>query len=211
MRRLVRVALLVIVWISVGAAVRGFVLPWAYLDVKYRKVTGTIDEVTQTVPLRDLLGKVAKKVGRVAVTVKHGAETVTGELPDFSKIPDKVSGADIPRLAHQHEMKVALALAEMFTGERELGAKSWLVYLMPGLAVVFGLLVTWGPRRRVLGLIVGAVSVALAGVLWWKFSTTNANTLLVAIAIGPGLWMSCGAYAGLGVSSIGLALADQQG
>lgn len=208
MRRAVRTGLLVIVWVSVAAALRGFVMPWAHLDVKYRKVTGAIGEATQSVPLGDLLGRLAKKVGRVSVTVKRGAETVTGELPDLSKIPTQVSGADIPRLARQQDVKVALALAEMLTGEREFGAKTWLVYLVPGLALVVGVLLTLGGQWRLVCAAAGVFCVGIAGFASWKLSTTPTDALLVAITIGPGLWLSCWAYAGLGAAALGLAAVD---
>ena len=206
--RLVRGMLLVVVWVSAAAALRGFVLPWARLDVKYRQVTGALNEAAQSVPLGDLMGKLAKKVGRVAVTVKRGAETVTGELPDLSKIPTQVSGADIPRLANQQDAQVALALAEMFTGQRELSTKAWLVYLVPGLALAAGVLLTLGRRLRWICASVGALCLGIAGFAAWKLSTTPTDTLLVAITIGPGLWLSCWAYAALGVSSLVLAAVD---
>jgi len=197
--------LLAVAWLSVGAALAGFVRPWAILEVKYRKVTGAVGHAVQGTPLEALAGKLSQELGRVVVSVKRGAETVTGELPDLSKVPDEVSGIQIPRLANQRDAKVVLALAEMLTGQRELGAKSYAVYLVPGLALLWGLLLTAAGRTRAVCLLIAVLCFGAAGVGFWKLLTAETDTLLVGIVIGPGLWMSLWAYVGLGVSAAGLA------
>ena len=53
---------------------------------------------------------------------------------------------------------------------------------------------------------VAIVCAAVAGVGFWKLLTTNTQSLMVAITIGPGLWLSLWAYVGVacaaGVSGI---------
>lgn len=206
MSRLLRVGLLGLAWLSVGAALVGFVLPWAMLEVEY--VQGTA--------LEELAGKLGQELGRVVVSVKRGAETVTGELPDLSQIADEVSGIQIPQLANRKDAKVVLALAEMLTGphtkifgvgagQRELGAKSYAVYLVPGLALLCGLLLTGAGRARAVCLLLAFLCFGIAGAGFWKLLTTKTDTLLVGIVIGQGLWMSLWAYVGLGVAAMGLA------
>jgi len=206
MRTLLRVAAIIGVWLSVAAALEGFVEPWAHLDVKYRTVTSAVDQAARSAGLGDLSQRLTEKLGRVVVQVKRGAETVTGELPDLSKIPTEVSGAQIPQWANRQDAKVVLALAEMLTGQQQLGAKSYAVYLVPGLALLFGILLTAAGRRRLLCGLIALLSMAVAGGGFWKLLTTNTDSLLVDIAIGRGLWMSLWAYAGLGLCALLLAL-----
>ena len=194
-----------LVWLSVAAAIVGFVLPWATVDVKYRGITEQFDQVTRGTPLEQLAGKLTKELGRVAITVKRGAETVTGELPDLSEIPTQVSGAQVPQLANRQDVQVVLALTEMLTGQRELGAKSHAVYLLPGLALVCGLLVTIARRVRLVCAPVGIVCLVVAGGGFWKLLTTKTETLLVAITIEQGLWLSLWAYVGIGLAALVLA------
>ncbi|OGX12944.1 MAG: hypothetical protein A2Z92_05465 [Omnitrophica WOR_2 bacterium GWA2_63_20] len=196
------------VWVSVAASLVGFVRPWASMELAHRKMPGALSEAARDTPLQDLLGSLSKRVGKIVVSVKRGAETVTGELPDLSSIPTVISGADIPRLGRRQDAQVVLALAEMWTGQRELGAKSLLVYLVPGLVVLCGVIVTALRRVRAVCAAVGGLSVAVAGAAWWKLSATHLETLVVAITIEQGLWMTCWAYAGLGVSSLALAAVD---
>ena len=224
MRRLLIVIGLLGVWGSAAAVGVGFIRPWASIDMKYRDlardVTGTIDGVAKEAGLGEVLASLSKRVGRIAVSVKHGAETITGELPDLATIPTTISGADIPRLAHRKDADVVIAFAEMWTGQRRLGAKSYLVYLVPGLALFVALLVSGSPlrslgfatakqgfrRARLLCGVIGLAGLTIAGGAWWKLSTANTDSLLVAITIEQGLWLVCWAYAGLGVSSLLLAL-----
>lgn len=196
------------VWVSVVASLVGFVRPWASMELAHRDTLGALSEAARDTPLQDLLGSLSKRVGKVVVSVKRGAETVTGELPDLSSIPTVISGADIPRLGHRQDAQVVLALAEMWTGHRELGAKSLLAYLVPGLVVLCGALVTALQRVRAVCAAVGGLCVAVAGAAWWKLSTTHPETLLVAITIEEGLWITGWAYAGLGLSSLLLSLSS---
>ena len=205
MRRLFRALVLVGVWVSVAAALDGFVKPWAHLDVKYRTVVNAVDQVAGSAGLGDLSRRLTEELGRVVVKVTRGAQTLTGELPDLSKIPTEVSGAQIPQQANRQDAKVVLALAEMLTGQRELGAKSYAVYLVPGLALLFGVVLTVANRQRLLCGCLALLCLTVAGGGFWKLLTSDTDTLLVGITIGQGLWQSLWAYAGLGVSAVGLA------
>ena len=206
MRQVMRVGVLGIMWAGVVMALAGFVLPWASLDLKSPKLPQQLKDVADATPLSDVLGKLTKKLGRVVVQVKRGAETVTGELPDLSNIPKEVRGVDIPSLANRRDAHVLMALAEMLTGQRQLGAKSYLVYVLPGLALLCGILLTMAPRLRALSIILGLICLGVAAGGYWKAATTPLDSLLVAITIGKGLWLSLWGYALVGVSALVLRL-----
>jgi hypothetical protein len=206
MRELARRGLLGLVWLSVVGAVVGFFLPWASLDVKYRQVTDQVNQLAEGTPFQDLAEQLKQKVGRLVIHVKHGAETIAGELPDLSTIPTQVSGVQIPQLANRQDIQVVMALTEMLTGQRELGAKSYAVYLVPGLACLAALMVTLLRWVRLVCLLVGLLCCAVAAGGFWKLLTTETDTLLVAITIERGLWLSLWAYVGLGLAAVLLAL-----
>ena len=207
MRRAVLIVTVAGVWISVAASVIGFVLPWATLDVKAAHLPGQLTQALPGADLQALAGKLTSKIGRVTIQFKRGTETIAGELlPDLSTIPTSVSGLEIPQLVNRQDAKVAMAFAEMFTGQRDLGAKSYAVYLLPGLALLGGALVTLAGRMRLVCVGIGGMCLAIAGVGFWKLLTIKTGTLLVAITIGPGLWLSLWAYVGLGLSAIGVAM-----
>ena len=79
--------------------------------------------------------------------------------------------------------------------------KSSAVYLVPGIAFVCGLVVTCLGRQRTVSFVVAGLCAVIAGVGFWKLLTTNTQTLLVAITIGPGLWLSLWAYVGLAAAA----------
>ena len=206
MRQLLRRVLLGVVWIGAVMAVVGFMQPWATLDLKSPKLPGQLKEISDATSLSSVMRKLTKGMGKVVVQVKRGAETVTGELPDLSNIPNEIRGIDVPRLANRQDAYAVVALAEMFTGERELGLKSYAVYLLPGLALLCALTVTLSAQLRPLVIVIGLICLAIAAGGSWKLATTNTDALLVAITIGHGLWLSMWAYVVLGCASLAVAL-----
>lgn len=195
---------LMLVWGGVAAALVGFVLPWAHLDLTEPEL---MRQVRQSVPGQEFFGRLSKGVGRVAVEVRRGAETVTGELPQLANLPREVSGIQIPQMVNQENAQVAIAIAELLTNTRnDLGRRSYAVYLLPGLALLFGLALTAAGRLRPLALAIAALAAVIAAGGAWKLTHTPTEHLFVAITIGRGLWLSLGGYALLAVGALaGLA------
>jgi hypothetical protein len=191
---------------SIAASLIGFVQPWAHIDLREPEA---IRQVREGTPLGGLLDTFKDKAGRIAVTVKRGAETITGELPGLGDIPKSVSGIQIPRMANQEGSKVAIALLELFTNTRQhIGLKSYAVYLVPGLVVLGGGLLLLGfGRRPLVGWSLAGAAAAVAAIGFWKLLTTNTTALFIAITIGPGLWLSLWAYVGLAASAALTAVA----
>lgn len=174
--------LLGLVWASVMMSWAGFVLPWARLQLRQP----------------DALQAAARGVGRVTLTLHRGEQTLTSDLSSLADVPTQVSGMQIPRLAHQPNAQLALAVLELLTGQRRhLGRNSYAVYLVPGVALVCGIVLTLA-RRGWIGSVATALlcaGIAVAGC--WKLSSPQLSTRWVAVAIGSGLWLSVWAYAGL--------------
>lgn len=184
-----------VTWGSVVAAVWGFFLPWAHLDVRE---PGARTRLSQAAEAEPLLGTLTRALGRVTVEVRQGVETITGELPSLADLPKHVTGFSIPQVANRREAAITMALFETFTNtRRHLGAKSYAVYALPGLALLSGVLLTVLGRRVVVALGVVLLGTVVAGVGSWKLLTMTTNLRFVAITIGQGLWLSLWAYVGL--------------
>ena len=185
-----RVIALFVVWLSVGMAWAGFVMPWAQID--WREPGA-----------QSALGILSNQVGRVTAEVRRGAEYITGPLPSLQDIPKEVSGVEVPRLANRSDAKVALALVELLTNQRrDIGRKSYAVYLVPGLAALFAILLTLWGRARLIAPAIALACLAIAAGGSWKLLTTDTSHLLIAITIGPGLWLSMAAYAALALGAL---------
>jgi hypothetical protein len=195
-------------WLSVTGALVGFFLPWAHISLREPELAR---QVQHAVEGQGLLGDLTEALGRVTVQVRRGAQTITGELPTLSEIPKQVSGVEVPRLANQKNAQVAAALFELLTNTRQrLGAKSYAVYLVPGVALLCGLLLSLLGSRRPVALGIAVVCAGVAGLGFWKLLTTNTQALFAAITIGRGLWLSLWAYAGLAVSALLMMVAGSR-
>ncbi len=189
-----------IAWLSAGVAVAAFVMPWAMIDVRE---PGLMKQLRESSPARDTFSGLTKDLGRITATVRRGTETITGTLPSLADIPRQVSGIQIPQMVNQHNAQVAVALIELFTRQRQdLGWKSYAVYLVPGIALFCGLLITVLTYRKPVVIGCALVCAAIAGVGFWKLLTTNTQALFIAITIGRGLWLSLWAYVGLAAAAV---------
>ena len=191
---------LLLIWISVAATVVAFFLPWVRLEVRQ---PGLLAKVRETAEKSGLLGALTEKLGDITATVSRGAESVTGMLPSLSDIPRTISGVQVPQLVNQKNAKLALMLFEMVTNKRQdIGRKSYAVYLVPGIALVCGLLLTGCGRVKAVPVVVGLLCAGIAGVGFWKLLTLNTDIPFLAITIGPGLWVSLWAYAVLAAAAL---------
>jgi len=191
---------LVLVWVNVGVAAIGFVLPWARIDLREPTL---VKQVRGTLPASDTLSGLTKDLGRITATIRRGAQTITGDLPTLADIPKEVSGIQIPQMVNRKNAHTAIALMELLMNERQhLELKSYAVYLLPGIALLCGLVLTVLSRQRVIPWVVAGLCGLIAGVGFWKLLTTNLSSLMIAITIGPGLWLSLWAYVGLSAAAV---------
>ena len=200
MQRVIRV----VVWAGVAAAIVGFVLPWAQLDLTEPEIAR---QLRQSAPGQELLGRLGKQLGRVTVEIHRGAETIAGPLPSLQDLPRHVSGIQIPAMVNQQQSQLALSVIELLLNTRyHAGPRSYAVYLVPGIALLCGLLITLAGRIRGVAFASAAVCAAIAAAGFWKLLTTNTRTLFIAITIGPGLWLSLWGYVAtaLGAAAAGV-------
>ncbi len=199
-----RSVVLVLAWLSAGLGVVGFVQPWVRIDLRDPQAATSLNELASA---GEVLPGFAKGMGRITATIRRGTKTITGDLSSLQQIPREISGAQVPQLANQDNAQLAMAMMELLTNERQhLGLKSYAVYFVPGLALLGALLLTaFGGRPPVAWAVAGLCAAVAAGGCW-KLLTANRHTLVVAVSIARGLWMSLGAYAGLAVAGMCSAL-----
>ncbi len=196
-----RAVALILAWGSLAAAGVGFFLPWVRVDIREPAL---VQQAREGGVLGEAVSGLTRDVNRIALTIRRGAETLVGELPAPSDLPRQLSGFQIPQLLNQQETKTVLAVAEALTGRRyDLGRRSYAVYLVPGLALLCGVLLTWRGRLVVVAVGVAVLCAGIAGAGFWRALTLKTATPLAAISIGPGVWWSLWAYVGLAVAALG--------
>jgi hypothetical protein len=184
-----------LVYVGVLMTLIGFFLPWARIDLK---APGVMDQISKT----EAGSKVTAGMGKLLGKVKETVGKVTDQLP--GEIPKQVSGFQVPQLANQENTQVAIAIMELLTGQNQnIGLKSYGVYVLPGLAVLLGLLLTSLGGKPAVVLSSTAVAALVAGGGFFKLLTANTEALFIAVTIGSGLWLSLTGY---GLIAVGGAI-----
>jgi hypothetical protein len=179
-------------WASAGVAVAAFFLPWARFDAR---------------PPAAALGR----LGNVTLEIRANGRTVNASLADLSSLPPVVRGADIPRLARDENARAGVMVWEMLTGKpQHVEAKSLAVYLVPALAVLGALALSLLQSRRTVSLAIALACAAAAALGAHKLATFTSGAASAAVSIGPGLWISIGAYAGLAAAAVMMSLQGRE-
>ncbi len=206
---LLRTVALGLAWACAVAAVAGFVMPWAHVDLRQpdmvKRITGTAmgQQATSAAKagVSRLWGSVKKSTQ--AVTDQIPGQPITINLPSGTEIPSVISGVQVPQLANSESAGLAMAIFELLTGSRQYaGAKSYAVYALPGLALLGALLLTLLGGRRSVAIGVAAVFGLVAAGAFFKLLTTNTSALFVAVTIGKGIWLTLWAYVGIALAGV---------
>ena len=173
---------------TMAAAVIGFVLPWVRLEVRTTKF--------QKPGARQSAPEKSNKPSSWP-TRQPAAPDPKAAKPHSSdkwlERPRQFSGLQIPHIANQEASRTLMQLAETLSGRKEYyGAKSYAVYLVPGIALLFGwLLLTSANKNVTLGVL--ALGPLIAAVAVWKLLTIDPGEY-AKVAILPGLWICIATY-----------------
>ena len=180
-------ALKTLIWLSVSAALVGFYLPRAKAEVRDAGVFKLLSS-----GMRRSLGSEGK-FHSSARTPGSGWNPFT-----VTDVPTQVNGFQVPMLANKRQVKLVQALVALFTKNQDnIGLKSFAVYLLPGLAGLFGALLVSGRMSRPVALGIAVLCIVIVIVGTWKLLTVNPKKSLMVVQICSGLWLSLVAYAGL--------------
>ena len=186
-----------LIWAAAIAVIVGFFLPWATLDIKTTKAEKEISAG---------VSRGLSKSFKSANKPRREPSWIRSKRKHAPLIPSRISGYQVPYYANRENVKAAMGLVELVTKKREaVGPESYVVYAVPGLALIaVWLLGAFGHQWPVTAAIALACG-AIAGYGCWMLVMTDTRKLY-AFAVGPGLWLSLGAYAVLACSAAAMAL-----
>ena len=187
-----------LVWAAALAAVIGFFLPWATLDINTTKAEHDI-----AAAIRRGLGK---SFSSTANKPKREPAWTRSKKKSSPMIPSRISGYQVPYYANRRNVPAAMGLVELVTKRREaVGRKSYAVYALPVLAMLSAWLLSAFGERRWAAVVVALACGAVSGIGLWTLATTDTRTAY-AFAVGSGLWLSLGAHAVLALTAAAVAV-----
>ena len=192
-----------LVIIASAVIVVSFLMPWAGIATSAVGAT------------KDLSNVAKEKLGITAITKKFFGELdkATDKIAAIGdiKIKGTVKGYQIPILVNNKTSKIALAIAQiMFKSTEGLGAKSYLVYLLPLLGIFSGLGAVLGLKKKfyIIAMLITSGAVSITGL--YNLKTANLPDLVVKISIGSGLWMAMYAFLFIFLASIAWLALDRK-
>ena len=194
--------LVVLVIIATAVVLRGFFMPWAHVRASVTKVAKKLTDAADPLKKAPGTGKVIKDV-----------EKITDLISAFGDVDVKatVRGYDIPRLVNSKTSKVALSLSQvLFKSTKGLDIKSYLVYLLPLIAILCAVLAIMGSKaiQPVVAMLIVSGSVSIGG--FYNLLTMDFSNLIVKIAIGKGLWYTMYAYLSIFILGIIWMILDKR-
>jgi hypothetical protein len=111
-----------------------------------------------------------------------------------------ISGFAVPVLANSKESRFMISVIKIFNpGITNADKKSYLIWVVPGLAVIM-LLVKWFlDKNKWINLAFGLIGSLIFLVAVYKINTTDLDKLVLRVGIAPGLWLILFAYLGIGL------------
>ncbi|MDD3274685.1 MAG: hypothetical protein PHQ84_01245 [Candidatus Omnitrophica bacterium] len=128
-----------------------------------------------------------------------------GVISKFLKVESgsslmKISGYQVPILANRRDSRLMIEVIKLYNpGVKDADRKSWLIWVVPLLALFLALVHAGIRENRWFNLAVGILGIAIYAVGVYKLKTTNMDKMVMSINILPGLWMTLSGYFGMGV------------
>ena len=111
-----------------------------------------------------------------------------------------ISGFQVPVLANSDQSKLMISIIKLFQpGIKNADKKSYLIWVVPLLAVMMLIVNKTVKRSKRVYLAFGVIGIAIFAVGTFKITTTNLDKLVVNARIGFGLWLVLIGYLGIGI------------
>lgn len=111
-----------------------------------------------------------------------------------------VSGFNIPILANRSDSRLMISVIKIFNPDiTNADKKSWLVWLVPVLAVILFLFSFFIADNRWFNLILAILGVMIFVLGFYKIATTDLDKVVLNLRIGLGVWLTLWGYLGLGL------------
>ena len=112
----------------------------------------------------------------------------------------RISGIQIPIMANREEARLTATIAQVFSpGIENVDKKSFLVLLIPLLAVVFMILNIAYGKKRWTNILFCAIGITIFASALFKIITTDLDKIVLQIKIGIGMWLILYSYLAIGV------------
>lgn len=113
-----------------------------------------------------------------------------------------ISGYDVPVLANGPDSRLIISIIKIFKPQiANADKKSYLVWGVPGLAVLLFLLSLVLAKNKLVNLAIGIIGVAIFAAAAYKVTAIDLDKLVVTIRIGSGLWLTLWGYLGMGIAA----------
>jgi hypothetical protein len=111
-----------------------------------------------------------------------------------------ISGYAVPVLANSEESRFMISVIKIFNpGIQNADKKSYLIWVVPGLAVVILVVKLFLDKNKWINLVIGLIGSLIFLVAVYKLNTTDLDKLVLKVSIAPGLWFILLAYLGIGL------------
>lgn len=114
-----------------------------------------------------------------------------------------ISGLDIPVLANSDESRLIVSIAKIFNPDiQNVDKKSFLVLIIPVLALIILLLALFQGNNLWINLVVALVGCAIFFFALYKIKSADLERAILQIKIGFGLWATLVSYLLIGIVSL---------
>ncbi len=111
-----------------------------------------------------------------------------------------ISGFKVPILANGQDSRLIISIIQLFNpGVKDADKKSYLIWGVPGLAVLMLVLFWFLGKNKWLNLGFGVAGILIFLVAVFKIATTNMDKLIMKVSIGFGLWLLLVGYLCIGL------------
>ena len=111
-----------------------------------------------------------------------------------------ISGFQVPIIANGPESRLMISIIKLFNpGITNADKKSYLIWAIPGLAVVISAIFLFLEKNKWMNLAVAIIGISIFFVSVFKIMTTNLDKLVLKVNIAIGLWLIFFAYLGMGL------------
>jgi hypothetical protein len=114
-----------------------------------------------------------------------------------------ISGFQIPQMANSPDSRLAISVIKIFNPNvTDADKKSYLIWVIPILAVVAAVVYNILGNNKWVALSVGVIGVLIFVVGVYKIASTDLDKLVLNVNIGAGLWLTLYGYLGMGLAGI---------
>jgi hypothetical protein len=112
----------------------------------------------------------------------------------------KISGYQVPILANRRDSRLMIGVIKLYNpGVNDADKKSWLIWVVPLLALFLALVHAGIKENRWFNLAVAVIGMLIYAAGVYKLKTVNMDKIVMNVNILSGVWMALFGYFGMGI------------